>query len=130
MEWNFSFCKDPLWVIIYKISIQFIQHFQHNASTPTLIPLNWCFQHVLLALLPIVVYFITLSILYIQTKLSIFSSLREDWLTRMKSGLTVLIISDKIFVLIGYIWKRYGMGEVIPPIEYILPIFQIITFVC
>jgi hypothetical protein len=44
-------------------------------------------------------------------------------------GLTVLLISDKTFLLVRRLWERYGIGDTVALVEYVTPLLQILTFV-
>nr|UOF76394.1 multidrug resistance-associated protein [Bursaphelenchus xylophilus] len=112
---QFAFCADPLWIS------------DEVAANNTLPILTFCFEHAVLAMVPVVYYFLLLPVLLFQIHLSEYPPLPDDYLFDMKSGVSFLLICDKTFLLVRSLWETYLIGETVPIIEYVYPSLHIIT---
>ncbi|KAI6235875.1 hypothetical protein M3Y95_00097800 [Aphelenchoides besseyi] len=114
---SFQFCSDNL------------EYFVPIDSTNSMIPLpSWCLQHAVFDLIPSAFFFLLLPLLLIQLKYSKKSPLPEDYLTRTKMTVTLLMIVVKILILIRLLWEELGNGRQMAFVENLVPIIHILTF--
>ncbi|KAI6200965.1 hypothetical protein M3Y96_00790800 [Aphelenchoides besseyi] len=114
---SFQFCSDDL------------DWFVPIDSTNSTIPLpSLCLQHAVFDLIPSAFLLLLLPLLLIQLKYSRYSRLPEDYLTKAKRTVTLLMIVVKIIVLVRLLWEELGNGRTLSFVEYLVPIIHILTF--
>ncbi|CAD5214570.1 unnamed protein product [Bursaphelenchus okinawaensis] len=115
MSGQYVFCADPLWIS------------NEVAANNTLPVLTFCFEHAVLANVPVVFFFIMWPILMFQLYLSEYPPLPDDYLFDMKAGVSCLLLVDKTFLLVRSLWETYLIGDSVPIVEYVYPVLQIAT---
>uniref|UniRef100_A0A915E4K3 ABC transmembrane type-1 domain-containing protein n=1 Tax=Ditylenchus dipsaci TaxID=166011 RepID=A0A915E4K3_9BILA len=117
------FCGDRLWVE-EKFGL-------FNNSSPVIPIFSWCFQHAILAEIPVLFFLLSLPALFIQWKSGrgIGSPLPYDNLASMKHGLTCILVGDKLFILFLSFYEWIWLRESVPLVEFCYPLLQSLTLI-
>ncbi|KAI1717212.1 ABC transporter transmembrane region domain-containing protein [Ditylenchus destructor] len=117
-----KFCGDPLW-----IEQKFGRWAPTNSSSLPVFSL--CFQHAVLAEIPVVFFLISFPALCIQLRIGrgTGTELPYDNWASITHGLTAILIGDKGFILYRSFYEWLWLHEAVPIIEFLYPALNILT---
>uniref|UniRef100_A0A1I8AJW5 ABC transmembrane type-1 domain-containing protein n=1 Tax=Steinernema glaseri TaxID=37863 RepID=A0A1I8AJW5_9BILA len=88
-----------------------------------------CFQHTALVAIPCFFFWLLLPILLVQLRISNGPVLPWTNVMSIKSGLTVILICDRLFVIIWAIAQSFLDDHIEPVVNFVYPCVQLVTLI-